>query len=140
MPIVFHCPCGRRLRVRDENAGRRIRCPDCGEALRVPEAEEEVPPVECWKCSSLNENLLILTPGAFISVKIDNAKRDVDEVIGALFAGSRPEDVLDGSQTVIPLDALWAVEIDRNDTWLTLRYKWGSRNAHSPGMSSGSRA
>jgi hypothetical protein len=36
--IRFSCDCGRQLQVRDEVAGRRIKCPDCAVLLRVPEA------------------------------------------------------------------------------------------------------
>jgi anti-anti-sigma factor len=48
MPFLIHCPCGKKLLVRDEYAGRRIRCPVCqaaqtaarGEELLVPEQPE----------------------------------------------------------------------------------------------------
>src|SRR5262249_8995101 len=104
MAIEVHCPCGRRRKVRGTSAGKRVRCPECGEAVRIPEApQEEIPAVECWKCSSLNENLLILTPSAFIKVKLQE-HQNPDAVIVALQGGARPEDVLDGSQTVILLD------------------------------------
>lgn len=37
MPIQLECnSCGRRLKVKDERAGRRIRCPGCQEAIEVP--------------------------------------------------------------------------------------------------------
>jgi hypothetical protein len=38
MPVQFACSCGRQLRVGDEYAGRRIKCPECGEALTAPAA------------------------------------------------------------------------------------------------------
>ncbi len=46
MPIPVKCDCGKSLKVKDELAGRRIRCPGCQEAVRVPmpeapKAEEE---------------------------------------------------------------------------------------------------
>ncbi len=34
--IRFHCPCGRRLKVRAENRPEAGRCPDCGEVVPVP--------------------------------------------------------------------------------------------------------
>ena len=40
MPILVKCECGRSLRVKDEAAGRRIKCPDCEAVLRVPKPEE----------------------------------------------------------------------------------------------------
>ncbi len=36
MPIAVTCPCGRKARVKDEFAGRKIRCPECREVLVVP--------------------------------------------------------------------------------------------------------
>jgi hypothetical protein len=36
MPISFSCPCGKQLRVADEHAGKRVRCPSCGETALVP--------------------------------------------------------------------------------------------------------
>ena len=43
MPIPLTCGCGRSLRIKDEFAGRRVKCPGCGEVLAVPlpEVEEE---------------------------------------------------------------------------------------------------
>jgi hypothetical protein len=40
MAILFHCECGRRGKVADEYAGRRIKCPACGRVQRLPDAEE----------------------------------------------------------------------------------------------------
>ncbi len=36
MSINFHCPCGQRLQVPDEMAGRTGKCPSCGAAVLVP--------------------------------------------------------------------------------------------------------
>jgi hypothetical protein len=36
MSIEFGCPCGKTLRVRDELAGDRVKCPVCGEIRNVP--------------------------------------------------------------------------------------------------------
>ena len=38
MPIQVSCGCGKHLRVPDEHAGKRVRCPICGEIQTVPEA------------------------------------------------------------------------------------------------------
>lgn len=37
MTIAFSCECGKTLRVKDDLAGRRVRCPECQEILTVPE-------------------------------------------------------------------------------------------------------
>lgn len=39
MPIQVVCDCGKKLTVKDELAGRRVRCPGCQEAICVPRAE-----------------------------------------------------------------------------------------------------
>src|SRR3954468_7055298 len=36
MPILVMCSCGRTLRARDEQAGKRCKCPGCGKILTVP--------------------------------------------------------------------------------------------------------
>lgn len=41
MPISFSCRCGRILRVADELAGRKARCPGCSSVLTVPRSNIE---------------------------------------------------------------------------------------------------
>lgn len=36
MAVAVTCACGKALRVKDELAGRRVRCPGCGNTLTVP--------------------------------------------------------------------------------------------------------
>lgn len=36
MPLTLNCPCGKQLRVRDDSAGGRVRCPACERVLNVP--------------------------------------------------------------------------------------------------------
>ena len=47
MPISLNCACGRKLRLRDESAGKRGRCPTCGRMLDIPgpASPESEPPV-----------------------------------------------------------------------------------------------
>lgn len=40
MPITCECDCGRRLRVADEKAGKKIRCPDCSEVVVIPQSQK----------------------------------------------------------------------------------------------------
>jgi hypothetical protein len=42
MPIPVSCACGKEFNVRDELAGRKVRCPVCQEVLAVPTADEDV--------------------------------------------------------------------------------------------------
>ncbi len=43
MPIIFACPCGKRLQVEEEWAGKRIKCPHCGRILGVPPLSTSIP-------------------------------------------------------------------------------------------------
>jgi hypothetical protein len=36
MPILFRCSCGKQMKAADEYGGRKIRCPQCDAAIRVP--------------------------------------------------------------------------------------------------------
>lgn len=38
MPIRVQCGCGKPLNVRDEMAGKAVKCPGCGQPLRIPGA------------------------------------------------------------------------------------------------------
>ena len=40
MPITFSCGCGRSLKVADELAGKRVRCPACNATAEVPPADD----------------------------------------------------------------------------------------------------
>ncbi len=40
MTIEFECQCGKRLRVKDEHAGKKVKCPACGEPLVVPRSKQ----------------------------------------------------------------------------------------------------
>jgi len=41
MPITLSCPCGRALNIKDEFAGRKIRCSACKSVLAVPATPKE---------------------------------------------------------------------------------------------------
>ena len=53
MPILFACPCGKRLRFKEDLAGKRSKCPGCGHAFLVPAASE---PAELIGHSKENED------------------------------------------------------------------------------------
>ena len=48
MPISVACSCGRQFRLKDDLAGKKVRCPDCKSVISVrqPEFEEAVPSSE----------------------------------------------------------------------------------------------
>jgi hypothetical protein len=41
--ILFHCECGRELQARDEDAGRKSKCPACGLVSVIPPPEAIIP-------------------------------------------------------------------------------------------------
>jgi hypothetical protein len=46
MPIAIMCECGKSIRVKDEFAGKKVRCPACKAVVRVPAVDDEVPTLE----------------------------------------------------------------------------------------------
>lgn len=52
MAIAFKCKCGRSMKVRDDNAGKMVRCPDCGAGVRIPPleptSEDEMRALKTW--------------------------------------------------------------------------------------------
>jgi len=43
MAISLTCECGKKLAVKDELAGKRVKCPGCGDLLTVPSLSEKEP-------------------------------------------------------------------------------------------------
>ncbi len=41
--IILQCPCGKRLSALPQHAGKRLKCPGCGEALLVPRGSSPPP-------------------------------------------------------------------------------------------------
>ena len=46
MPITFDCPCGKTLKVPDEHAGRRAKCPICNAIVPIPGPDPEFEIIE----------------------------------------------------------------------------------------------
>ncbi|MEZ6089754.1 MAG: hypothetical protein R3C05_17345 [Pirellulaceae bacterium] len=49
MAIQFQCQCGKELKLKDEFAGKKIRCPSCQQPLQVPAVDDlaaDLPPVQ----------------------------------------------------------------------------------------------
>ena len=40
MAIAFKCPCGKRFKAKDDQAGKKFRCPQCGASIGVPQQDE----------------------------------------------------------------------------------------------------
>ena len=45
MALSVTCGCGKKLSIKSELAGRRVKCPQCGATLTAPEAGAAPPPV-----------------------------------------------------------------------------------------------
>lgn len=143
MAIAIVCPCGKRLRVRDELKGKRLCCPGCQRSLEVSGeeppattvAEHRVPrtmterkletATRAWLVDhSETENIIVLTHEAFITAKLANDYRR--PVAKAVAEGADPRQLLGDSFNCVFLNDLTEVEIDRNASgWaahLTLRF------------------
>jgi hypothetical protein len=46
MPIQFTCTCGRKLQAKEEQAGKRLKCPACQKVLSVPASGEPKAPAQ----------------------------------------------------------------------------------------------
>lgn len=51
MSIAFTCGCGKTLKAKDEWAGKKIKCPSCGEPVRIPAGGGD-PPSQAGRPSS----------------------------------------------------------------------------------------
>lgn len=59
MPIPFQCACGASLKVKDALAGKKVKCPTCGNSVLVPAPPEEGDDdlVDVKECPSCGETL-----------------------------------------------------------------------------------
>src|SRR5712691_7766517 len=53
MSISVECRCSRTFRIKDELAGKKVRCPDCKSILNVPEPEREPLTTKATKTNAL---------------------------------------------------------------------------------------
>jgi ribosomal protein S27E len=55
MPLSIRCDCGKQLRVAEQHAGKRVKCPGCGRTVTVPDPEATtrtaVPPRIRFRCA-----------------------------------------------------------------------------------------
>jgi hypothetical protein len=42
MPIIFSCKCGKKIKTKDELAGKKVKCPQCAIAVEVPHPRQAV--------------------------------------------------------------------------------------------------
>jgi len=106
VPILVKCDCGKQMRVVDDQAGRRVKCPGCGEVLTVPRpAEPEPAPVVAappgmldFKCDQCGKAMqartehagkLVKCPGCEAKVRIPKPEEEEIEEVEAV-AVSKP--------------------------------------------------
>lgn len=80
MPISFNCPeCGRAIRVKDELAGKRAKCPGCAVALTIPSATASPNPVPD------------VTPQVSAAASPEPAEKPAFPDFGSIGAKAKPE-------------------------------------------------
>jgi hypothetical protein len=100
MAIDFECPCGKKLKSKDEYAGKRTKCPLCGAGLLVPQPAALVAAAAAAAVNrAANANLEPEAPLAIdmteSSVKIEPISSAAIETVAVLpvaSPGAEPED------------------------------------------------
>jgi hypothetical protein len=57
MPIKFACRCGQAFAVKDQLAGKAVKCPQCGQALRIPRPRTAAPAAPSRKPGGISDLL-----------------------------------------------------------------------------------
>ena len=79
MPILVNCACGKEYPVKDDFAGKRVKCPACGEVLTVPSSGDESEVDEVEQLDELDE-LEPADAGAVEAAEVGDAE-NVDEAV-----------------------------------------------------------
>lgn len=109
MPIDLDCPnCGRVLRVADKYAGRRGKCPACGESLQIPEDNPvlEILPED----RRTYDNVIIPPPPPRVSPEELAARK----ALGEKFAADKQAPVTYRDPRLVRLDKLKEQEDAKN--------------------------
>jgi hypothetical protein len=93
MPIQIKCECGKSLRVKDEAAGKKVRCPGCKAILTAPEPEfvepdedtavslTQLPPKPAAKRDVAEDETFGVTAGAPKAAPWSKSDDDEDEEV-----------------------------------------------------------
>jgi phage FluMu protein Com len=90
MAVEFRCSsCNKKLKVKDELAGKKIKCPGCGSPTAVPEPKAQEPNPDL----NTTESILTLNLTKFKNKAIDPDAEDVnlDELEGAVVLRKKRE-------------------------------------------------
>ena len=127
------CECGKKLRARDESAGKKVRCPACGKSVPVPGARSEAAPAAPARASGKRPRIWVPPATALPSlVAITHEElclapivrsSKIQEAREKLEGGQKPRNVLGFGDTIIPLEAIRAVRMDRKRSMVDVTYK-----------------
>jgi hypothetical protein len=143
MPIITACTCGKKLRTRDDLAGKRIQCPACGMILTVAHpvneqtladaADDEKDTVELsaehtrllaaakdlfWFSP---QNVIALTDASIYVAECDAAARE--DARRALENGEPAWKVLKDAKSIIALDEVEKVESDLRGASIAITWR-----------------
>jgi len=146
MPIITPCACGKKLRTKDEFAGKRIKCPACGTILTVlasvddrplqdafdeeqdtvelsAEQTRNLPPAKepFWINPRGSDNLIALTDTALYVASLDD--RGLTAAQAALEKGEAVWKVLKEAKTIIAFDEIERVESDLQESAMEIAWK-----------------
>ena len=107
MAIEFSCPkCKKKLKVKDELAGKKIKCPGCGSPAAVPAAAAEKVPADAGAEDSIAKLNLKKFRGKAVDLEEDE-DLDLEGLEGAVVLRKRREDMATAkppTEPLMPLD------------------------------------
>ena len=79
MAIEFHCDhCGRKVRTKDEAAGKRGRCPFCKQSVYIPTPSEGIEPIDLAPLNEREEK------------KRDSLLKEIGEISSEILRDNQP--------------------------------------------------
>jgi len=147
MSILLSCRCGKKLRVKDDLAGKKVKCPGCAAIVPVPKAappdtaeEEPIEPEPApqpkketgsarteetcafWVSPhALGGQIVALSDEALYIA--DFTGKEMKQSEKALAAGDAVEEVLAEAGTIIPLDSMSKVESNLHHRFIDVSWK-----------------
>jgi hypothetical protein len=135
MPIEVRCECGKLLRARDGSAGRRVKCPGCGAAVRVPGGAAKGAPAPRPGCPTRNEGdidvwtgpavvipslVAVSTEALCLATTLTGGK--AVEIRKRLELGQAPKSVLGIGSKIIPLEDILGASLEIQRGNIVLRH------------------
>lgn len=146
MPIITSCACGKTLRAKDEFAGKRLKCPACGQVITIPTQAEEPPLADAkddendtveitlkpdqrlpgvlepfWFNPDDNDNLIALDDKAIYLASVND--QSLDELRQYLAQGRELAELLEDANTTIPLEDIKKIESNLHNDYIDVKWK-----------------